>query len=311
MRTSRLCGFTLAEVLVAAGLALVVALLALRVLTGAMGRWERALGGVECARTAHRVLDQLERDLQGAVLRADGGCWLAATVMPNSGATGSWVSGGKPASDSLDPAAPDLRAARFGVGGVWLRFVTASSAGLVDPSLPNVPVAVSYVMIRRGRTSAARNPTYALYRKEAGSLEALNVGYDLSAPPYVAPGGGVPVDGLMDPGFPLVVAEGVIDFGVRFYARRPGAQAGTTLLTAFPRAATDLDYELRLGPGGTQTAALPEAVDIFVRVLSPAGARRLTALERGLASGEWWKIASENSAVFTRRVWLHLPAQGL
>jgi len=299
--------FTLVELLVAAGLTVMIAGLCLTVLTSSLTRWNRAQGLLAAEAAARGIFDQLERDLRGAVFRDDGGVWLAVSVEQTSGVSGSWVMGTKPVAASLDPAATSLGDARFGVGGVWLRFITANSAPDLEGNGTDVPVAVSYQLIRRPASLSAQSVNYAIYRAQAGPKATFDAGYDLSAGCYNTPSDEIGTAGsLVSPGYAQALARNVIDFGVRFYRRETDPLTGNaSLVTVFPRDNSQLEYRVASGPKADAGASpAPEMVDIFVRVISDAGARQLEALESGRLTGDWWKIATAQSWVFTRRVWL-------
>jgi len=299
--------FTLVELLVAAGLTLMIAVLCLTVLTRSLTRWNRAQGLLAAEAAVRGIFDQLERDLQGAVFRGDGSVWLAASVEQTSGLSGSWGMGTKPVSASLDPAAAVLADARFGVGGVWLRFITANSVADAEGNGTDVPVAVSYQLIRRPRSPSAHSAIYALYRAQAGPKATFDAGYDLNAASYNTPSDESATAGsLVSPGYTQALAENVIDFGVRFYRPEADPLSGTvSLVTVFPRSSLTLEYRVASGPTADVGASPPpEVVDVFVRLVSPEGARLLDALESGRITGDWWKIATAHSWVFTRRIWL-------
>jgi hypothetical protein len=293
--------------LVAAGLALVVASLCWGVLADSLNRWNRAQGLLAADAAARRIGDLLERDLHGALLRDDGGVWLAATVRPTGGPAGSWVDGAKPIAASLNPAAESLGDARFGVGGVWLRLFTASPDPDAAGDRDAAPVAVSYQLIRRGSSPLARSLSYALYRSQTEPRAAFDAGYDLSGPNYTAPSAGRGTPGsLVTPGYAEAVAENVIDFGIRFYREETSPLTGqVTLATIFPRDNATLDFVIQPGSAGiTMEPQAPMVADIFVRIISTEGARQLEALEAGRIPGDWWRIAEAHSWVFTRRVLL-------
>ena len=299
--------FTLVELLVAGGLTLMIAVLCLTVLTSSLTRWNRAQGLLTAEAAVRGIFDQLERDLQGVVYRGDGGVWLAASVEQTSGVSGSWVMGTKPVSASLDPAASVLADARFGVGGVWLRFITANSVADAEGNGTDVPVAVSYQLIRRPMSPSAHSAIYTIYRAQAGPKATLDAGYDLNAISYNTPSDESATAGsLVSPGYAQALAENVIDFGVRFYRREADPLTGTvSLVTVFPRDSLALEYRVASGPkAGPAASPAPEVVDVFVRVVSPEGALLLYALESGRITGDWWKIATAHSWVFTRRIWL-------
>src|SRR5690606_6901897 len=122
------------------------------------------------------ALELLERDIQSAIFRADGSHWLATDVINSSASLTlhGWLiqSSMKPSgaeSRRLVPLAgagvlPSISEGRFGLSGVWLRFLTTNRES--DGSLP---VAVSYQIARRPVSGAvlSSNPAevrYTLFR---------------------------------------------------------------------------------------------------------------------------------------------------
>ena len=243
-------------------------------------------------------------DLNGARYQADGNIWLIATYQPGLGASGTWSGGSKPAAASIAPASTQLVEARFGMAGTWLRFVTGTPAVLPPVGEPRSPVAVGYQLIRRPATASAPTASYQLYRSEANPGVAITEGYDLSAAVYVTPSDVAGSAGtIARPLAEQVLANNVIDLGIRLYGvTRDPSSGATVLVRIFPR--VDDEHEFRAqrpepdGPARTRTTI----ADVFVRVLTDEGARRIAALESGKIAGDWWTIAEGNSKVFVRRV---------
>jgi hypothetical protein len=107
------------------------------------------------------------------------------------------------------------------------------------------------------------------------------------------------------------LANDVIDFGIRFTGR---ASDGSSI-ALFPAGADNRvfigtsDSVALVGayPAGATTRGFPNEAELFVRVLTGEGARRIEALENGMLPGVgWWDVAMANSVVLTRRV--HLEA---
>jgi type II secretory pathway pseudopilin PulG len=179
-RVTRPSGFTIIELLVAVSITVVMVGLILMIVTNVLTVWNRTSGDISRENQARQALDLLARDLQGAVFRADGNVWLAATVQSaggNVGMTGeSWTAGGgtlKPTgavSLRLGPAmvppvndegtdAPELgfEDSRFGRRGMWLRLFTVEP----EANRPSAPRAVSYQIARR---EVGSGYTYQLFR---------------------------------------------------------------------------------------------------------------------------------------------------
>jgi len=294
-------GFTLLELLVASALTVMIAALALSLVTNALGRWSRTQGTLTTEGQARTVLDQLEVDLQGACHRDDGNVWLAAIIQGEGSASGVWIDGRKPITASLDPVTENLAEGRFGVAGVWLRFFTAG--GRADAG-PAAPAAVSYQIIRRFPLPSEKTCHYLLYRSDIGAAETFANGFDLGLPAYGPAASPEGAEGsLATPGFRQILADNVIDFGVRLLgpATEPAA-AGRELPVIFPLHVADREYRAGLVGADGARQPFPAVVDVMVRILTDDGARQIAALEAGQLAGDWWRIAQEHSRVFTRRI---------
>ena len=342
---SRQAGFTLVELLVASAITVVLAGLMIAILTQVSKTWARASGGLTATQQAEQALDLLARDLQSAVLRRDGRVWLAATVQPDQSGAGDiggtlakWTSSvrkpgaaapGTPNS-SLDlvPLSGRLEDCRFGMAGVWLRFVAQVPDSNGDSANTSAPRAVAYQIVRR---AVVDNPgaaqRYGLFRSEvrpysddspARERSTFVVGYDLFVPAYNSTAGGGSLGdagNIRRPRRELLLANEVVDFGVRFFRPKPGSGqlvllfptsndnrgfAGTTNTSAVPVNPTV--------PSGAMTYGFPTVAEVFIRVLTEEGARQISALEQGqLVGPKWWEIARAHSVVCTRRVVLEAP----
>jgi hypothetical protein len=296
----RVGGFTIIELLLACALTVAIAALALTLMAQSLNHWNRSLGTLTTEGQARIVLDQLALDLQAACHRDDGQVWLAATIQADTNASGAWINGTKPVAGSLDPAVAGLTEARFGKAGVWLRFFTATPRS----GQPAAPAAVAYQIIRRAPTPAGQASHYLLYRSEAGSAETLAAGYDIDGPPYAAADASEGAAGsVASPGIRHVLADNIIDFGVRLFGPVPDAATGRIMLQRiFPLNKADLEYRTGLPGAGDSRRPFPSVVDVMVRVLTDEGARQIATLEAGQLAGDWWAIANAHSRVFTRRV---------
>ncbi len=333
-------GFTLIELLVASAITVLLAGLMIGLLAHMTRTWARAGGGLAARQQAEAALDVLARDLQAAVLRRDGRVWLAATIQPDQsgagdagGTLGSWSPdvrkpgaanpGTAESSLLLEPASGRLEDCRFGMAGVWLRFVTNVPGRNTQPGDTSAPRVVSYQLVRRavsGAAGAARR--YALFRAEvrpaadespARERSVFAVGSDVFAAEYnSAAGGGNLGDAgtVRRPRRDLLLANDVVDFGVRFVRRDPTAPAGERVL--FPTGngnlgfAATTDTEARPPSPAVATSAMthgfPTGAELFVRVLTEEGARQIEALEAGRLEGRgWWEVALAHSVVLTRR----------
>lgn len=317
-------GFTLLELLVAAAITLVLAVLVLNVAQGALDLAQRTQGRGAAATTATLVLDRLEADLQSVWRAEPAGPALAVDLAadPAQLAVHGWFEQGvrqKPAGAvSLRPLPeteganlPRIADARFGVGGAWLRLVTVTAESDAEPARPRV---VAWQVLRRpvsGRLEAG-NPApvhYAVFRSAIGSATAFAHGPDVQAAAYAStsrtPGGTRSPATVMNPAGADALAAPVIDLGIWLYRR----EADGTLRRLFPSGPADTAHVADPARPETQ----PDVADVMVRVLSDEGARRLAAIEAGQVTRPeqfaddgnwWWAVAEAHSWVHVRRVLL-------
>lgn len=243
-----------------------------------------------------------------------------------------------PDSDGVNNESPapfdaQTMAWRYGAGGTWLRFFTAAAAasGPGGSSRDQLPRAVAYQIVRRPITTAPDSEIrYMLYRSTVSAENTMETGYHLGhnvlTNPTLFPPTGLyykPVagSGTIDdpgPGTPgtitrprrdAVIANDVIDFGVRFYVR----DSVGNLDLVFPvvskptLGSPDRHYFAGLLPNGVENP-LPDVADIFIRLLTPEGAKLIRnheALPSGMnPTSTWWEIAEAHSQIFVRRVQL-------
>ena len=246
-----------------------------------------------------------------------------------------------------------LERSRFNTAGVWLRFFTnsrpvANAAGTI--TTPSAPVAVSYQIIRRFTAANPANLTsfaYLLHRSEArpatsgGRIGVLEAGYRITSANYTTSSsstnsGAITGDprSIQVPGsntgavrnLDSVIADNVIDFGVRAYVRDATVPGGLRLIfPATPAGVlTNSPQPLQAQlPSDTPTTAanynarflFPDVVDVMVRILTDEGAAQIANIEKvqtpaltvpvkynSNAQQWWWGVAEENSRVYTRRV---------
>jgi prepilin-type N-terminal cleavage/methylation domain-containing protein len=347
--------FTLLELLVAAVITAVLAGFIVVIVSNVSGFWTRTAGKLSTEAQARLVLDQLALDLSSAHYRDDGNDWMAADVLGATGTSGLWqpaAANAKPAGGvSLAMTAPKLADARFNTAGVWLRFFTTKRGNnlATDATTFSAPVAVGYQIIRRFSAPSALNTrtAYVLHRAEArpatagGRIGVLEAGYNITAAAYTTSTAGNnngattgDPSSIQVPGsrtnFSSVIADNVIDFGVRCYVRDPTQASGLRLV--FPAAnetgAASNAANARLRavlPANTVTDStsynlvMPDVVDVMVRILTDEGARLIGTFEQAnspllLPAGVnaqqyWWQLATAHSQVFTRRI--VLPTQPL
>lgn len=351
--------FTVLELLVAAGITTMLAGFIFVIIRNVSTTWTGATGRLGADAQARIVLDQLTVDLQGALFRDDGNVWLAVDVL--NGATGNATSlwqtaqrNPKPAGGlSLQLTTPNLADARFGTAGVWLRFFTMSRGANVaaTPATLSAPVAVGYQIIRRftATNPANLNTAYLLHRAEVRPAATtgtsprpgvLESGYTITSAAYTTStaatnNGATTGDprGVQVPGnarnLDSVLADNVIDFGLRAYVRDATQPGGLRLI--FPATAagalTNSAQPLRAQlPADTPATAanyntrflFPDVIDVMLRVLTDDGAAQIANIEKvqtpalivpqkynANAQAWWWGVAVENSRVYTRRIVLN------
>lgn len=320
--------FTLLELLVAVAITLVIAGLMLTVTINVLNLWRRTQGSYEKAATARQIFELFERDMQSAVHRPGTACWMAADILDSVAglANHGWFPGPglmKPADGGSRRPLPDpdsnglssIRYARFGLSGLWLRFVATNveSGG----SLPSV---VAWQMVRRPVTGnpVASNPApvrYALYRSVVSDGETFANGYDVTAGAYGS-SSNTPSSALStayrlprnvtNPSHANLLASNVVDFGCWFYVR----DSSGDLMRIFPENPSDISHHA-VGSSMANASRFPEVVDVLVRILSGEGVGLVEAMERGQVirpthyandAEWWWSVMEAHSSVFIRRI---------
>ncbi len=320
-------GFTLLELLVAVAITLVLAGLMLTVVMNTLNLWHRIQDNFSTAIQAKLALDMVERDLQAAVSRRDGRCWLAVDVMNTAANLTShgWLApatAGKPTtseSQRLLPfstvgATPLIGDARFGLSGAWLRFITTN---VEAPG--SLPVAVAYQVARRALSGAISTTTqadvrYTLFRSAVSTVNTLANGNDVTAASYgstsVAPATSRHQATLTNPNSNDALATNVVDFGVWLYV---SDTASGGIHRIFPADNTDLSHWARDGGTVVDANRLPEVADVMLRILTEHGATLLAEMENGdgrilrpatyPSDAEWWwGVVEAHSRVYTRRI---------
>jgi prepilin-type N-terminal cleavage/methylation domain-containing protein len=320
LRMTQRRGFTLLELLVAVSITVLLVGLILAVTTGVLNLWRRTQGGFGAGAEAKLALDLLERDLQAALYRADGGNWLAVDVANSASALANrgWLASGttKPATEDSLRLLPDADAsgvrhieeARFGLSGAWLRFFASTAESSSEPGLPR---ALAYQICRRPVTGAivpanSAAVRYTLFRSAVAADNTFAAGYNLLAGNYAStsttPAATRNTATLMNPNIADALASNVIDFGVWLHVR----QADGGLRRVFPATGADLSHVAAAGGG-----EMPQVADVMLRILSEEGATTIENIERGrlarppqFASDAewWWAVAEANSRVYTRRI---------
>lgn len=331
-------GFTVIELLVAVGVTALMVTLMISIVTNVLSSWNRTSGILSSGNQARLVFDQIAQDLQGAIFKRDGNVWLAASLQQKSIYTGMygevspWPANAKPDADTPDdevddslrinPDGLDLNDYRFGQAGVWLRFFTIPiSENVNDVSAPR---AVSYQMVRRRiGGNESKQYSYQLYRGEADSDTTFQTGYNLfaSGTPYnLQPSSATgQATNVRSPTPDQVIANNVVDFGVRLFAENTGVDE--RVVEVFPvdrrggvgaevermTLAATSDSTLSDPVNGENTAyVFPVYAEIMLRILTPEGVRLIEAKEDPETGDNipqtWWEIVEQHSQIYTRRV---------
>jgi len=319
--------FTLIEVLVAVGITAALTAFIVAIVGNVSGFWTRTSGRLSAEAQGRFILDQVAQDLQSALYRDDGKTWLAAAILANTNNTfGLWNTTGT-TSSALKPAnaagsqqgtaTGALADARFGIGGTWLRLFTNKRGDNRATTTASAPVAVGYQIVRRatsGNEARSTDRRYLLHRSEVLPATTFATGYDLALAAYNPTRNTAAVGNAAEircPTINSVIAENVVDFGVRLYVRDATATDG--LRRVFPANNNAVSYAAKTPPGvAGATDPFPEVIDVMVRVLTDEGARvlagyeaspqRVTAATGRTAQQYWWDIVLANSQVFTRRI---------
>jgi len=376
-RFARRGGFTIVELMVAAAITLVVLGFMVQITFSTLQTFDKVSGTLTSKTQAQLVFDYLRRDFSSLVWRRDRNVWLLATVQPDqsgkgdtkitdanwqptnpkpgvktAGAPDSSLRLEKPGAASAAQKLQPISDYRFGQAGVWLRFFTNQVTADTSQAEP-IAVAYQIVRIKPQSTSTIREMRYWLFRSAvrpsptaSTTRSVLKSGYDLSdnsSNGYnnnIDPntGNGEP-GGIRQPDRELLLANNVVDFGVRFWRRNhatgqdvllfPADNLGRAANTALGYAATMAQpnaLTIPVGSSTLDTAALttageddigyPDYAEVMIRVLTDEGARLIAAFESGdsiapSATGTptqteddtyWWTLAEAHSVVYTDRI---------
>lgn len=327
---SRVSAFTLIELLVAMAITLVLAGMMVAVTSGTLDVWQRAQDQHAQNTAAKQALDAIEADLQTVTWRNDTTTYFAAEILDtaeelqNHGWLLDSIGPIKPANGgSLLPLPPDdpvagqplITAARFGLSGVWLRFV----GNHIDPG-KTVPVVISYQVCRRPVVgdAAVSNPAptrYSLYRTAVAAGDSFNSGYDVAranfssstnTPTSTATSAFRNRNNVINPSHANLLASNVVDFGCWLYHR----ESDGVLTRIYPQQSGDKSHAAT-GNSTNNSSRMPSVAEIAIRVLSDRGARLLEAIESGRAlrppefsddATWWWSVVEKHSASFYRRI---------
>lgn len=338
---SRKAAFTIIELLVAVSVTALLVSLMLTIVVNVMGGWSRSSGTLTSGNQARLVLDQISRDLQAAVIKRDTNVWFAATLQTSQTGSGdatitgaNWTASKKGSGTATNatastgstyiPAvttpAASLEDYRFGQGGVWLRMITSVPDTNADTEHLSAPRAVAYQISRLPVVSGSTEVRYQLFRSEVRPDATFTAGYNLFSAAYDTTTITPKIDdpyAIRRPSLDHVIANNVVDFGVRVWARNSTTNA---LEIVFPKpsgagsggvAATTSTTVIPVS-GSVSSASIsysyPEVVEVFVRVLTDEGVTMLGNFENPPsgytppADQTWWDIVLANSRVYTRRI---------
>jgi prepilin-type N-terminal cleavage/methylation domain-containing protein len=321
-------GFTIIELLVAVGVTALMVSLMLTIVVNVLGGWNRSSGSLTSGNQARQVLDRISQDIQSAILRRDGNTWMAVDIQ-TSKLNPDWEGTGQNSIVQVS----NIDDSRFGTYGTWLRFISTVPDTNATIATISAPRAVGYQIVRKKVVAGADEISYQLFRSEVSPDLTFNSGYDMVAATYstVTSSAGVTPGSIRSPTADQLIANNVVDFGVRFYKSERDPTTGlTNLRLIYPAApanspnptngkpAAPLTGALSTATSGIQIShfvksgavnpsdfyrnALPDYVDVMVRILTDEGVTQLSNLEQGLISGDWWDVVLANSRVFTRRV---------
>lgn len=324
MRTHRHIprGFTVIELLVAAVITVGLSAVLISVISSSLQIYSRTQNALTTNVQSKLIFDLLERDIQAAVYREAEETLLAADIINSSAQLGNhgWRTDNgvmKPSTqESLRPlgdnisATDGIRSARFGVSGVWLRFVTTNVE-----SNGSLPIVVAYQIARRpiagditGTNQAAIR--YTLFRSAVSAEKTFEQGYSVTAAGY---GSSDPLPSynaripstITNPSNFDALADNVVDFGIWMYR-----SSDSGMLDLIYPTSGGVTHRA-LGQFGTVGFnRYPDVIDVMVRILREDAAAQLENMEKGLIirpseyandAKWWWAIVEANSDVFVRR----------
>ncbi len=270
------------------------------------------------------------------------GSGTTTTRKPSSSASGSnnTILGNNKSFD-IDTS-DKLEDWRFGHAGVWLRFFTTGT-------IESQPCAVSYQLIRIqiGNPAVSAQYRYMFFRSEVSAENTIKAGYNIiyrgSYTDSSNSNAGKDVYDIGNgdsnyrypgiirrPAASLVIANDIIDFGIRFFARNattgyeeeifphkagnvtPSSVPFTFVATSNPDPTSNSDPAAYTGYGNDYQSTwtgIPVAAEIMLRILTPEGSKILEDFERSrITTGNWWEIAEKYSKVYTRRISLKTNA---
>lgn len=326
-RARNCLAFTLIELLIAVAITVLMSAIMVRVTAQVLEIWQQTQNRHAQLVAAKQVLDTIERDLQTLVWRRDATRYFAAEILDSPAALNyhGWLltalgpikpaDGGslRPLPDN-DPLAgePLIRDARFGLSGVWLRFVAFHT----DSTDGTLPVVISYRVVRRPVTglTVETNPAprrYGLFRSAVTATDTFSFGYDVKNIAYASSDNSPSIlnrspSNVTNPHSANLIASNVVDFGCWLYRKNSDG----TLERIFPGNAQDVSH-LASGDSVIDATRMPDVVDVVLRILTDQGATIVDAIEAGrlLRPPEfsddatwWWSVVDQNSVIVGRRI---------
>ena len=288
-------GFTLLELVVATAISVIVLVMIIRVASAMLQQADRSVGAMSQTAEVEIAQQYLESDIQSAFIREDWRGSLSVKLPGEGWGTEGWDSvphDVKPTDRvidlnvGVDDSLLNERWGKEGVQAIWL--VNDPSKGLSDPGGIKV---VSY-QLKRKRLSVSLFPRYYLMRSESSASESFRSGYLLENSAYdqgcYSDEAFWSASVIRHPNLNHIVANNVIDFGIRGFSRDAGSGQFRLVF-----------------PGDVPTAGVGEAPEIwvvFLRVLSDRGAEMIENIEQGRTNDDWWNTAIEYSKVVTFKV---------
>jgi len=308
--------FTLLEVMVSSSLAMIVLVTLTTTVLNLSQQGRRLSDHIDRGARVRLVMDLLSNDLRSMIVKQDSNNWLAIDILGDAGNSGTWLDGmgQKPKDDSLvlDPRSkPDQNGTewaepedyRFGVGGMWLRFITSAADRSVftdGKAVPGDINAVSYQLVRRAMPGSstvqdAANASYQLFRTIVRSDHTFEQGYKVQE--YAGSSQPGEAGEMKTPSVDSLLCDNIIDLGVIVYE----INAAGEYVQAFPMRHKSLPKLLNEKQYRVPQDGVPTSFEALIRVLSASGARELRGREVSeLASEEWWSIAKRHSRVYSR-----------
>lgn len=311
----RRAGFTLIEMIVSLAITVVIAAFLFSFSSSLSSVWRTSEKDVDTELDVNIALDQIQKDLESAILEERGETMFAVSAVASAGATlvggeidvehsGRWepvtnTEMGRPVSSHFDPMSH-----RYGWAGVWLRFFSA------QPSVN----AIAYQLIRRPAYTDSEIPRYLLHRSVVRQDYTLKAGFDITTGDYEANANSSYLNApqVRHPQVRHAILANVVDFGVRLYVFDEGADGtdftpdGLTLI--FPEVSgSDLDLQTRIHYGKTHEGTelserYPDVVEVYLRVLSQRGADLLYRSEELEAGDDFETIVERHSRVYRRMI---------